>query len=104
MTVRTLNKEQKNLAARWYQQRLYTSQELADHFKVSVRTINRIIKEKGLTRPGFTASTPASYVKPKTVEPTATYKEAEVFLNSCNTHDLLTFMLVITNRLRETIK
>jgi len=51
MTVKCLTQTQKDIIAYAYQHKRYTQKELAILYKVSERTINRILEEHGLASP-----------------------------------------------------
>jgi hypothetical protein len=50
MTVKILNDESKNFIAAAYRERVYDSEELAQRYFVSKRTIQRVLVEMGVNR------------------------------------------------------
>ena len=50
MTVKILNDESKNFIAAAYHERVYDSEELAQRYFVSKRTIQRVLVEMGVNR------------------------------------------------------
>lgn len=50
MTVKILNDESKNFIAAAYRERVYDSEELAQRYFVSKRTIQRVLVELGVNR------------------------------------------------------
>lgn len=48
MSVACLTAVQKTLIVAWYQKKIMTQKELSVHFKVSERTINRVLNEAGV--------------------------------------------------------
>lgn len=51
MAVRCLTKVEKETILHWYNQRVFNQKELADRFRVSERTINRVLIEAGIATP-----------------------------------------------------